>query len=119
MSEIPNYVMYILVNKSLPMKTGKIASQVGHAVQKVTEYCLKNKKDIWKKYCKNNYPKIVLKVPSEELLLEILNKLKNFERIPIIDLGRTQIKPNSLTTVGFIPIIKDDIPDCIKELKLL
>ena len=33
LSEEP-YVMYIIVNKSLPMKSGKIASQVGHVVQK-------------------------------------------------------------------------------------
>ena len=119
MSEISDYVMYILVNKSLPMKNGKIASQVGHAVQKVTEYTIKNKKDIWKKYCQNNYPKIILKVPTEELLLEILAKSKDIERIPIIDQGRTQIKPNSLTAVGFIPMLKQDAPSFIKELKLL
>ena len=33
-------VMYILVNKSVRLSSGKIASQVGHAVQKTTQRCL-------------------------------------------------------------------------------
>jgi peptidyl-tRNA hydrolase, PTH2 family len=114
-----SYVMYILINKSLPMKKGKIASQVGHAVQKITEYCLKNKKDLYDKYCANSYAKVVLKVPNEEVMLKILYELKDIHKSYVVDEGRTQIKPNSLTAIGFIPMAKKDIPSCLKELKLL
>ena len=34
-------VMYILVNKSVKLSSGKIASQVGHAVKKTTQRCLR------------------------------------------------------------------------------
>jgi len=35
------------------------------------------------------------------------------------DFGRTQVEPDSLTTLAFNPIRRKDAPDCIKKLKLL
>ena len=113
------YVMYIIVNKSLPMRSGKIASQVGHAVQKITEYCMTKEKKIWSYYCSNNYAKIILKINDENKLLEILNELKHIHKSYAVDEGRTQIEPNSLTAIGFIPMQKKDVPECLKKLKLL
>lgn len=111
--------MYILINKSLPMKKGKIALQVGHAVKKITEYCLKNEKELYDKYCANSYAKVILKVPNEEVILKILYELKDIHKSYVVDEGRTQIKPNSLTAIGFIPMARKDIPSCLKQLKLL
>lgn len=113
------YTMYILINKTLPMQKGKIASQVGHAVQKITEYCLIYQPEIYQKYCQNNYAKIVLKVTNKETFLEILNQTIHLHKSYVVDEGRTQIKPNSLTAVGFIPIKKKDVPKCFQNLKLL
>ena len=118
LSEEP-YVMYIIVNKSLPMKSGKIASQVGHVVQKMTEYCMINEKKIWSYYCSNNYAKIVLKIHDENKLFLILNQLKYLHKSYAVDEGRTQIEPNSLTAISFIPMQKKNVPECLKELKLL
>jgi len=113
------YIMYILVNKSLNMNKGKIASQVGHAVQKVTEYCLINDKELYDNYCKNSYAKVVLKVPNEELLLQILEELKGLHKSYVVDEGRTQINPDSVTAIGFNPMKKSERPECLQKLGLL
>ena len=113
------YVLYVIVNKSLPMKSGKIASQVGHAIQKITEYCMVHEKKLWSYYCSNNYAKIVLKINDENKLLDILNDLKDVHKAYVVDEGRTQITPNSVTAIGFIPMLKKNAPECIKQLKLL
>ena len=62
---------------------------------------------------------ILLKVSNEEVMLNILNELKDIHKSYVVDEGRTQIKPNSLTAVSFIPMKKNDTPSCLKELKLL
>lgn len=117
--EEDQFVIYILINKTLPMQKGKIASQVGHAAQKITEYCLTYQPELYQKYCQNSYPKIVLKVPNETIFLEILNQTKHLHKSYVVDEGRTQIKPNSLTAVGYLPMKKESSPECFKNLKLL
>lgn len=113
------YIMYILVNNSLKMGKGKIASQVAHAAQKVTEYCLKNDKELYDNYCKNSYAKAVLKVPNEELLLQILEELKGLHKSYVVDEGRTQINRDSVTAIGFNPMKKSERPECLQKLGLL
>lgn len=102
-------VMYIVVNNDLKMSSGKTASQVGHAVQLITEEIMRigyestnmeEKKHYmtymkWRQHC----TKIVLKASNDELN----NLLKIDIARPIIDDGQTQVAPNSLTVVGFYP----------------
>ena len=114
-----NYVMYILINSSLKMGKGKIAAQVGHGVHKITQYCLKNEKELWIKYIKNKCPKIILKTKSQEELLNILNNTQNYFKSYVIDEGRTQIPKNSLTVICYKPILKENVPNDFKILKLL
>ena len=119
LDEDQNYVMYIIVNSSLKMGKGKLAAQVGHGVHKMAQYCLEYKKDSWNKYVNSNIPKIVLKTKSQEQLLEVIDKTKTIFKSYVIDEGRTQIAKNSLTVVSYEPMLKDNVPDVIKELKLL
>ena len=42
MTTTQDYVMYIFVNDDLKMSKGKIASQVGHVVQKIIEDIYEN-----------------------------------------------------------------------------
>jgi PTH2 family peptidyl-tRNA hydrolase len=102
-----DYVMYIIINDDLKMQKGKIASQVGHAIQQLIEnifeiYSIsKKEKQIYTNYknWKNGCKKIVLKCSYKELLeLQI-----NSDCISIYDAGKTQVEPNSLTCVGFYP----------------
>lgn len=113
------YVMYLIVNSSLKMGKGKLSAQVGHGVHKMAQYCLSNQKEIWSKYVKSNFPKIVLKTKSQEQLINILDQTKDIFKCYVIDEGRTQIPENSLTVVAYIPMIKKEAPIQIKELKLL
>jgi peptidyl-tRNA hydrolase len=114
-------VMYILVNNDLQMGKGKIASQVGHVVGQIVEEIIINKKkqpqnyELYQKWSTNHgHIKIVLKATTNDLLtlIETENKCKY-----IIDAGRTQIEPNSLTVVGFYP--RSDMREKLSKFKLL
>lgn len=115
--------MYILVNDDLKMGKGKIASQVGHVVGLITEEIIRKSYEsvkgvpdsysrymIWKS---TGYTKIILKATEKQ----ILNLIEHPESIHIIDAGKTQINPNSLTVLGFYP--SANLKDKFKEFKLL
>ena len=100
------YTMYLIVNDDLKMGKGKIAAQVGHAVQKIIEdilekYYISKKSNTYDKYIKwkNGSKKIVLKASKSELL----HFTTYAESVSIYDCGLTQIPHNSLTVVGFYP----------------
>lgn len=107
---------YFLVNNELKLSSGKVASQVGHASQLLTEKLINS--DIWDLYNKSSNPKIILKVPNHIVMEEILQKTIEFQKVLVIDKGLTQCLPNTLTVIGYAPMLKDQVPDCIKCLKL-
>lgn len=114
-------IMYIFVNKDLDMTKGKICSQVAHVTQLIVEEIIREGYEAyppsesyiiymkWKQQC----TKIILKA-SEEELKELL-KLKGARYI--IDNGQTQVKPNSLTAIGFYP--SSEMEGVVKNFKLL
>ena len=121
-------VMYILVNTDLKMEKGKVAGQCSHSVSRVTRLVEENwKNDAYTKWIHNFEPKIVLK-SSEKEMLEIIEKYelikiddikqKDIWCIYTRDIGRTQIDVGQLTTLAFCPILRKDVPDYIKKLKL-
>jgi peptidyl-tRNA hydrolase, PTH2 family len=124
--EFPDYKMYIFVNKELGMDKGKIASQVGHVVQHIVEDIFVNYTDgvksyksiyedymIWTRY--HNSVKIVLKATLQEL-----EEFKTMSYAKyIIDAGKTQIEPNSLTVVAFYPMNCKKIKHNLTRFKLL
>jgi PTH2 family peptidyl-tRNA hydrolase len=116
------YATYIIVNNDLNMSKGKIASQVGHLTETIAEKIMKTmyesvkSKEIvldYMKYAKTGRKKIILKGTQQEL--EELSKEKDAEFI--IDAGRTEIAPGSLTVVGFPPSNKNK--DRFKKFRLL
>lgn len=123
--ELPEYAMYIFVNSDLKMEKGKIASQVGHVVQFITEEIIRmgyetsgGPPDAYLRYMRwkaFGHAKIVLKATQEQL--ELL--LKCPETHHIIDAGKTQIAPDSLTVVGFFPKLKSEMFDIVSKYKLL
>lgn len=110
-------IMYILVNTSVKLSAGKIAAQVGHAVQKTTQRCLGTSK--WVAYVQGSMPKVVLKVPSEELFVAVLDQTKHIKKSYVVDEGRTQCPPGTVTAIGYDPLFDKEIPQCIRQLKLL
>jgi peptidyl-tRNA hydrolase len=101
-----NTSMYIIVNSDLGMSKGKIASQVGHAVEKITMKIFNaslHKTDSYfveyQKYLKNGHRKIVLVAPLKEI-----EKFKDDkDAVYIIDEGLTEIPHGSLTVIAFLP----------------
>lgn len=127
MSDDDEYAMYIIVNNDLSMGKGKIAGQTAHGACGVTRILERQKptSNIYKKWIENGEAKIVLKSTEDEmnkLLMHYTHSYKiNKEQwcIAIRDLGKTQINPNSLTVIAFIPMNKNNVPEIIKTLKLL
>ena len=108
--------MYILVNKSLGMTPGKVAAQVGHAVERLTIAC--HKSGHYKAFRACGTPKIVLSVPTEEQFIEILDQTKKYKKVYIIDEGITQVPKNSVTVVGYSLMYETEIPYVLKTLSL-
>jgi PTH2 family peptidyl-tRNA hydrolase len=120
-----DFAMYIFVNNDLKMQKGKIAGQVGHVVQIITEEIIiksmestkHNIPDCCIRYdkWKHGAAKIILKATEKELL-----ELKNMDESRyVLDAGKTQISPNSLTVVGFFPNHKKRMYELTKKFKLL
>jgi peptidyl-tRNA hydrolase, PTH2 family len=122
-----NYKMYIFVNTSLDMSKGKIAAQVGHAVQHIVEDIFvryyegsKEYKTIFNDYLiwSKNYgcAKIALKANQDQI--NILSQLP-IKLTTIHDAGKTQVEPNSLTVVAFYPMDINKLPIDMSQYKLL
>lgn len=104
------FKMVFVVNTSLKMSTGKIASQASHAAVALYIKAKENPKkhmiffneiDTWVSL---GQPKVVLKGDDEKILLDLEAKAKeaNLLSILIRDAGRTQVDPGSITCLGFI-----------------
>ena len=98
------------------MTPGKVAAQVGHAVEKLTLACQKTQH--FKVFRACGTPKIVLSVPTEESFIEILDQTKKYNKVYIIDEGLTQCPKNSVTAVGYSLMYENEIPYIFKKLSL-
>lgn len=126
-------VEYILVNKELNMGVGKIAGQVAHVQtiidNKIRHYADRDKDpslsplsidlidalrwyEQW--FSKGPQTKIILRAKEKDLLKAI-----EMGAVEVRDKGLTEIPPNSLTAVGFIPQPKDNLVDFTKKFQLL
>ncbi len=113
--------MYILINSSVKMTKGKCIAQAGHGISEVTAYMVKYIPHEWEIYYLSDHTKITLKCPLD-LLKVIYNKYNDKNKdiwcINVIDAGRTQVEPGTMTAVIFKPLQKKDIPNELLELKL-
>ncbi len=95
----------IVLRADLKMSAGKAAAQAGHAAVSAAEIARKSKKDWWKQWIREGQRKIVVKVESEEELLKIKSEAEALG-IPtaiITDMGLTELKPGTKTSVGIGP----------------
>jgi PTH2 family peptidyl-tRNA hydrolase len=110
-------VQYIVVNNSLGMGKGKIAAQAAHAS---VSACDKVSSDILEQWKSEGMKKIVLKVDSEEQLLQYFELAKKQFRCALIqDAGRTQIASGTKTCFGCGPVDESKASKIFSELKLL
>ncbi|MCD7782068.1 MAG: aminoacyl-tRNA hydrolase [Methanosphaera sp.] len=108
----------IIVRTDLKMGKGKIAAQACHAA--ISCYKRSNKSDI-SKWELSGSKKVVLKVPTEQDLLE-LNTIAKSEGLVssiITDAGHTQIEPCTRTCIGIGPAEDEVIDKITGHLKLL
>ncbi len=116
----------IIVRKDLKkMSCGKIAGQAAHASVRACKLA-----SFWRypylwwckrKWFKEGETKIVLKVKSEEELVDIMYKCleNNLKYAGVRDAGRTQIEAGTLTAVAIGPYPDEIIDNITEGLKLL
>ena len=108
----------IVVRKDLKMGCGKIAGQVAHASVRGVIMSKESDRNDW---MVNGETKIVLKVHSEEDLLNIIERCKHWgvNYATVRDMGKTQIDFGTLTCVALGPHVDGMIDEIVGDLKLL
>ena len=122
--------LYILVNKDIEIKKGKLPSQIGHAILRyITSEKAKEDKNLEEYLKLNDDERIIVTLGCPLSRLESLEK----EGYPAQrDLGLTELPPNTLTTVcyGVLDrnVYRDDrlnsseatceVPNWLKRLRL-
>lgn len=117
------YVMYFIIKKSLGMNAGKIASQVGHAVQEmILFYAQDHSRALTptehqhmvatREWLASDYRKVVLGASDQEF-----DEVRLIQDITVItDLGFTQVPAGTQTCIGLWPMRKSEAPPAIKIL---
>jgi len=115
------YKQVIVVRADLKMSIGKTAAQVGHAAVSAAEKARKNRARWWREWMEEGQRKIVVKVGSEEELLEIKREAEDLG-LPtalVTDMGLTELEPGTMTTLGIGPAPSEIIDRVTGKLPLL
>jgi len=114
--------MYLVARPDLNMSYGKFGAQCGHAThlcirnaESFVEYKIVRELEEWEK---KDYPKIVL-AAGEKQLLKLLEALQG-TKVPhakVVDLGRTELAPNTMTMVALGPIRRGEAVQYVKRLQ--
>lgn len=117
--ESKNLVLQVLVRKSLKMKPGKIAAQVGHAVIGSYKNII-NYPDAANTWRNGGEAIIVLKAEDDEIT-DTLEKAKRagIHIYKVYDAGRTQVSAGSQTVIALGPAPKNVMNMVTGSLKLL
>ena len=130
----------IVVRRDLKMRPGKLAAQVSHASMGAFFEALSLKEhlgmakedpsdlawtliranDVTKAWLEESFVKVVLRVDSEQELLDLYEKVKEDLYCCLIkDSGRTVFKEPTYTCIGIGPHLVEDVDKYIGHLKLL
>jgi len=113
-------VMYIVVRKSIRMSPPKLAGQVGHAVQMIMEARMGLRSpvgdlDDMLTWLGTSYAKVLLGANEKEWA-----KVKEVPGVQVVvDLGRTELKPNTETVIAFWPMRKSEVGKVLSRLQIL
>ncbi|NXM75033.1 PTH2 hydrolase, partial [Serilophus lunatus] len=120
MGESGDFKMVLIVRNDLKMGKGKVAAQCSHAAVSAYRQVQRRNPDLLEQWEYCGQPKVVLKVPDEETLIQLLAEAKRFGlTVSLIqDAGRTQIAPGSRTVLGIGPGPADIIDKVSGHLKL-
>lgn len=106
------------MRKDLKMDKGKIAAQAAHASLQAYKKADINDINEWEEA---GMKKVVVAVNGINELMQIKEKAKA-ARLPyavIIDAGKTQVEPGTVTALGIGPADENSIDRVTKDLKLL
>jgi PTH2 family peptidyl-tRNA hydrolase len=108
----------ILVRKDLKMSKGKMAAQVSHAS---VSALLKSHKDDINAWKDQGMKKAVLAVKDEKELLSYKEKADDAGLVTalIIDAGRTELVPGTMTCLGIGPHPEEKIDPITGNLKMI
>ncbi|RLG21556.1 peptidyl-tRNA hydrolase [Candidatus Micrarchaeota archaeon] len=109
----------ILVRKDLKMSKGKMAAQVAHASLAAYKVALKRDEKRVKKWEREGAKKVVLYVADEKELFEMKERLRGIPKQVVIDAGKTQIAPGTVTCMGVGPWDDEAIDRITGHLKLV
>lgn len=120
MGEGGEFKMVLVVRNDLKMGKGKVAAQCSHAAVSAYKQVQRRNPELLKQWEYCGQPKVVVKTPDEEALIELLGHAKE-AGLPISliqDAGRTQIAPGSRTVLGIGPGPASLIDTVTGDLKL-
>ncbi|NXA09203.1 PTH2 hydrolase, partial [Sapayoa aenigma] len=120
MGESGDFKMVLVVRNDLKMGKGKVAAQCSHAAVSAYRQIQRRNPELLKQWEYCGEPKVVLKAPDEETLVQLLEEAKRLGlTVSLIqDAGRTQIAPGSRTVLGIGPGPVDIIDKVSGHLKL-
>ncbi|XP_061461394.1 peptidyl-tRNA hydrolase 2, mitochondrial isoform X2 [Rhineura floridana] len=120
MGECGEFKMVIVVRNDLKMQKGKVAAQCSHAAVSAYKQIQRRNPELLKQWEYCGQPKVVLKAPDEETLLQLLGEAKALGlTVSLIqDAGRTQIAPGSRTVLGIGPGPAEVVDKVSGHLKL-
>ncbi|XP_053425043.1 peptidyl-tRNA hydrolase 2, mitochondrial isoform X1 [Nycticebus coucang] len=120
LGESGEYKMILVVRTDLKMGKGKVAAQCSHAAVSAYKQIQRKNPEVLKQWEYCGQPKVVVKAPDEETLVQLLThaKMLGLTVSLIQDAGRTQIAPGSRTVLGIGPGPADLIDKVTGHLKL-
>lgn len=120
MGEGGEFKMVIVVRNDLKMGKGKVAAQCSHAAISAYKQVQRRNPELLKQWEYCGQPKVVLKAPDEETLIQLLSEAKflGLTVSLIQDAGRTQIAPGSRTVLGIGPGPTEIVDKVSGHLKL-
>lgn len=100
--------MYIIANQGLEMSSGKLAAQVAHAAVRAFE---RSDSAVIPDWFSQGEMKVVLQARDEAHMRNVIDYLNQYLTIDpyvVIDEGRTEVPPLSMTAIGLPIMNKDD-----------
>lgn len=119
--------IYILINTTTKMSSGKSVVQAAHGVETMTETLLLRHRRTWRAYQNSGGTKIALGCPAH--LLRTLHEKyheqpKDLQKNPIwctevTDAGLTEVESGTTTALVFFPMRRCDAPEEFERLQLM
>ena len=108
----------LIIRSDVKMSCGKKCAQLAHGAVGAYE---KTDKITQKKWFNEGMKKVVLKVPTLRAMYEIKTnaEMAGIATSLIIDAGRTEIEPGTVTALGLGPARSEDLDKITGDLQLL